>query len=249
MSLLAAERIKLASTRSPWWCVVLALGLTTGFATLIAANISERTPASVGMSQAGWRFGLVVIMVMAALAVTTEYRTGTIKTTFQTVPNRTAALLAKTAIVSLVAGVVGEVAAFASWGMTKLVATNENLDLSTAAPWRAVAGVGLVYALGAVIALAVGMLLRHTAGAIALLLIYVLLAENLVSLIPKIGDDIQKWMPFTMVNGFLSADGSSGPTGGSTDFALGPWWSLLYFAGVAAVLLIAALFVTNRRDA
>lgn len=248
MTLLAVERIKLTSTRSPWWCVVLALGLTVGLATMIAANSSEQLPASIGMSQAGWKFGLVVIMVMAALAVTTEYRTGTIRTTFQAIPNRTAALLAKTTVVSVIAGVVGEVTAFASWGMAKLVASNGNLDISTAAQWRAVAGVGLVYALGAVIALAVGMLLRHTAGAIALLLIYVLLAENLVALIPTVGQDIQKWTPFTVVDGFLSDGGSMGPTG-AAGHALGPWWSLLYFAGFAAVLLLAALVVTNKRDA
>ena len=43
-------------------------------------------------------------MVMATLAVTTEYRFGTIRATFQAVPNRTRTLLAKTTVVALFAG-------------------------------------------------------------------------------------------------------------------------------------------------
>jgi ABC-2 type transport system permease protein len=33
------------------------------------------------------------------------------------------------------------------------------------------------------------------------------------------------------------------------DFALGPWWALLYFAGWAAALLAIALFSASKRDA
>ena len=70
----------------------------------------------------------------------------------------------------------------------------------------AVAGVGLVYALAAVIAVAVGLLIRHSAGAVSLLLIYSLLVESLVALIPNVGDDIQKWMPFYVADKFLTGD-------------------------------------------
>jgi len=41
---------------------------------------------------------------------------------------------------------------------------------------------------------------------------------------------------------------SSGLCGGS-DFALGPWWALLYFAGWAAALMAIALFTASKRDA
>jgi len=39
--------------------------------------------------------GLLVIMVMAALAVTNEYRFGIIRTNFQAAPHRSAVILAK----------------------------------------------------------------------------------------------------------------------------------------------------------
>lgn len=247
MTLIATERIKLFTTRSPWWCMLLALVLTIGFAGLIAANIGDERTFSLPEAEGGYQFGLVVMMVMAALAVTTEYRFGTIRTSFQAVPNRIALLLAKTAVVAVLAAVIGEITAFASWGLAKAIHPSGALALSGEEAWRNVAGLGLVYLVTAVIAVAVGILVRQTAGAVAILLIYSLLVENLVTLIPKIGNDIQKWMPFTMANHFLTG-GVRGP-GGVVDAPLAPWASLLYFAGIGAVLLIVALGTANRRDA
>lgn len=251
MTLLAVERIKLFTTRSPWWCMFLALVLTAGFAALMAANIGHPEMLTVETSQVGYQFGLVVIMVMAALAVTTEYRTGTIRATFVAVPNRAAALLAKTAVVALLAGIVGEITAFVSWGLAKVISPNAPLAIDTEQEWRDVAGVGLIYLIGAVIAMAVGILLRHTAGAVALLLIYVLLLEDLVQLIPTIGGDIHQWMPFNVGSKFLT--GGAPDVGANSmmasDATLSPWWSLVYFAGVAAVLLVIALASATKRDA
>lgn len=253
MTLLAVERIKLFTTRSPLWCTLAAFAVTIGFAALIA-GVDNENPVTVASTQFGYGFGLVVVMVMAALAITTEYRFSTIRATFQAIPNRTAALLAKTTVVGLFAGVIGELVAFGSWGISKLIRPNADIAINTAFEWRAVAGVGLVYAIAAVIAVAVGTMIRHSAGAISLLLIYSQLVEGLVGLIPSIGDDIQKWLPFNVANKFLTGNPdltarpiSEGP--GVSNAALSPWWALAYFAGVAAVLVAAAIFTANRRDA
>jgi ABC-2 type transport system permease protein len=253
MTLLAVERIKLFTTRSPLWCTLVALFVTIGFAALIAGTDNE-DPTTVASTQFGYNFGLMVIMVMAALAVTTEYRFGTIKATFQAIPNRTATLLAKTTVVGLFAGVVGEIVAFGSLGISKLIKSGADLSVNTAYEWRVTAGVGLVYALSAVIAVSVGLLVRHSAGAVSLLLIYALLVESLVALIPKAGDDIQKWMPFYVSNRFLTGDPD--PTGRSlnagpppSESTLSPWWALAYFAGFAVLMLVIAIVTTNKRDA
>lgn len=255
MTLLAVERIKLFTTRSPLWCTLAALAVTIGFAALIA-GVSDpaNEPTTVASSQFGYGFGLVVVMVMAALAVTTEYRFGTIRATFQAVPNRTAALLAKTSVVAAFAGVIGLAAAFGSLGISTLIRPNADLMVDTAFEWRVVAGTGLVFAIAAVVAVSVGSMIRHSAGAISLLLIYSQLVEGLVLLIPKVGDDIHRWMPFNMANHFLTGNPDrtgrpveAGP--GLSDITIGPWWALAYFAGFAAVLLIGAVIATNRRDA
>ena len=69
MTLLAVERIKLFSTRSPWWCAALAVGLPLTYTGLSAASSDEGL--SVAGAMAGHQFGLMVVLVMAVLAITT----------------------------------------------------------------------------------------------------------------------------------------------------------------------------------
>ncbi|OLR91004.1 hypothetical protein [Actinokineospora bangkokensis] len=254
MTLLAVERMKLVSTRSPWWCAALALLLTTGFAALMAATAVPEVPLTVASTQFGYRFGMTVVMVMAALAVTTEYRFGTIRASFLGSPGRTGTLVAKAAVVAVVALVLGELAGFGSWGIAKLVDPGADLALQTAYEWRAVAGVGLVYAAAAVLAVGVGAIVRHTAGAVSVLLIWSFLVEGLVQLVPRVGDDVFRWLPFNVADKFITGDPDPsardvvyGPP--PADAVLGPWPALAYFAGIAAVVLAAAVVAVNRRDA
>ncbi|TWP52917.1 hypothetical protein FKR81_07340 [Lentzea tibetensis] len=249
MTLLAVERIKLFSTRSPWWCAALALVITVGITALIAANTSTEFPLTVGVTQAFYTFGMYVVLVMAALAITTEYRFSTIRATFLAVPNRISALLAKTVVVSLLAGVIGELVAFGSWGISKLIKPDVNIAINTAQEWRNVAGVGAVFFVGAIFAIAIGTLLRHTAGAVALLLVWALVVESLVGIIPKIGDDIQRWMPFVNGNRFLTAGTEPFPGEPVINYPFGAWGSLGYFAAISVGLLIVAFVVAKRRDA
>jgi len=250
MSVIAVERIKLFSTRSPWWCMVVAAVLTLGLAAL-AAGFSEG-PVTIGLTQGGAQLSQMVMMVMAALAVTTEYRFGTIRTSFQAVPQRAALLLGKTAVVAALSALVGLIASFGAWGIGNIFKDGADLSINTAGEWRLLAGQGLVFALSAVIAVAVGILIRQSAGAIAILILWPLLVENLVNLIPKVGDDLAKWAPFANGSSFLNQGqdfGLAGAGAGGSDFALSPWWALLYFAGWAAALMAIALFSASKRDA
>ncbi|MDT8910523.1 ABC transporter permease [Amycolatopsis sp. PS_44_ISF1] len=243
MTLLAVERIKLFTTRSPWWCALIAIVLTAGFSALIAGASPSDEPVGVSTTQAGYQFGIAVIMVLAALSVTTEYRFGTIRTTFQAVPHRGSALTAKAVVVALVALVIGEIGAFGAWALGYAIRPSSELVLDSGAKWINVAGVGVLFALAAVIAVAVGILIRHSAGAIALLLIYVLAVENLVTLIPTIGPKIHEWLPFTVADKFLRG------TGNDTSAALSQGGSLAYFAAFAVVMLAIAIGVAKKRDA
>jgi ABC-2 type transport system permease protein len=248
MTLLNVERIKLSSTRSPWWCavaaVVLSVGLTalfSGFSRNAVGRNGERiTVTLVDAMGPAASLGLLVIMVMAALAVTNEYRFGIIRTTFQAAPHRSAVILAKAVVLALVAAVLALLIAL----LVVLVArglTGTALPVSTPGDYRKTAGLALVYAVAAVLAVAVGTLLRQSAAAIAVLLLVPAVIENLVLLIPTVGKDVQGWLPFTSANRFLVDPDPAAP--------LGPWASLGYFAGITAVVLAVALVVVNRRDA
>ncbi|MEU0877538.1 hypothetical protein ABZ345_02980 [Lentzea sp. NPDC005914] len=251
MTLLAVERIKLFSTRSPYWCSALALILGVGL-TAIIAGTTETGHMSIGLTQLGSsQLALAVVLVMSALAVTTEYRFSTIRATFLAVPNRISALVAKTVVVAFIAGVLGEIIAFGSWGIAKVMSPTSDLAINTGAEWRHVAGVGLLYGIGAVLAIAVGILIRQTAGAVAILLVWNMLLEGLIGIIPKVGVKIQAWLPFQNANHFLQLGGAdpAEQPGAGIDFKLSQWGSLAYFAGVAVALLVVALIVAKRRDA
>jgi ABC-2 type transport system permease protein len=246
MTLIAAERIKLLSTRSPWWCAGLAILASIGLSALIAAaTTNDGQVATVASTQLGYVLGMAVVMVMATLAVTTEYSVGTIRTTFMAIPRRGPALTAKAFVVAVLAAIVGLIGAFGAWILTMLLLPDANLSLSALDDWRHVAGVGLVYLIAAVIAVSIGTLIRHTAGAVSIVLVWALMAEQLFQLIPGIGQAVRPWLPFSAAKDFLTASGSSadGVLGG------GPWVAIAYFAVIAALLLVVSIVVTGRRDA
>ena len=191
----------------------------------------------------------MVMMVMAALAVTTEYRFGTIRTSFQAVPQRAALLLGKTAVVAVCPGRRPD-RLLRRVGHRQHLRSDADLSINTGAEWRLLAGQGLIFAISAVIAIAIGILIRQSAGAIAILILWPLLVENLVNLIPKVGDD---WLGGTVRerSSFLNQGQDFGANGQGAGgrYAMGPWWALLYFAGWAAALMAIALFSASKRDA
>jgi len=250
--LLAAERIKLVSTRSPWWCAAVVVALLVGLTALVAAQyVPER--GSAWLSFAG--IGVVpmsVVAVLATLAVTSEYRTATVRTTFLAAPHRTSALLAKTVVVAGAAAVIGLLASFAAWGLARVVAPQADLALSSAAEWRAVAGVGAVYAVVAVLAVAVGVLVRHSAGAITALMVWILVGESVLSSLPRVGPDIAAWLPVRNLSRFLVV-GIVDPDPSRSFFGerhlFGPWAALGYAAAVSIAVLALAVTAARRRDA
>ncbi|QKV81201.1 hypothetical protein [Amycolatopsis sp. Hca4] len=256
MHLVASERIKLFSIATPWVCgtfTVVALVMPAAIAALSAGE--AHLPPTVASTQFGAQLALVAVLVLAALAVTSEYHSGTIHGTFQAVPSRTPVVLAKAALVAGYAFLLGEAAAFTAWLVARVLAPDADLALDSAADWRIVAGTGPVFALAAVCGVGVGLLLRHTAGAVALLVAYPLMAENVVLLIPRAGQAIHRWLPLNAVAKFLGGNGeaNAGRDGGNaavlSDSPLSPGWALAYFGAFAAVLLAAGIVAVKRRDA
>lgn len=242
MSVIAAERIKLASVRSPWWCAGVAALATAalGATVAVAGQTDGGPPVTVATTQFAYTTGMAVVAVMATLAVTSEYTTGTIRTTFLAVPRRASALLAKAVVVGVLSALVGLVAGFGAWGLSALLLPGVDLGLHGVVEWRQVAGVGVVYLLASVIALAVGVLARHTAGAVSIVLVWSLVAENLLDLIPGVAPDVSRWLPFHAAKQFLAGDGIGLDS---------PWTALAALAAWAAGMIAIAIAVVRRRDA
>lgn len=187
--------------------------------------------------------------MLGAVAVTSEYRFGTIRATFAAVPNRASALAAKAVVVTVLAGLIGLVTAFSAWGLAYLVDGSPVLALSTGTEWRTVAGQGALYAGYALIAVGVGLLVRVTAGAVSLLLLWALVVEELVDYLDlALNTDIGPWLPFANGQYFTTAGDAALDEGAPFPFG-GPWGSLAYFLVVGLAILATGIVVAQRRDA
>ena len=111
---------------------------------------------------------LVAVIMVAAMFMTSEYRRGLIRVTLTAAPGRGQVLAAKAVVISsvtFVAGLAGGAAAVPLG--ERLLRSNGNyvLPVSTLTELRVVAGTAAVLAVAAVLALAVGALLRRSAAA------------------------------------------------------------------------------------
>jgi ABC-2 type transport system permease protein len=253
LRLLAAERIKLLSTRSVWWCGSVTVLVLVGLTALLAAVWEPTFGPTWGIIGWGMTPG-VAVAVLGALAVTGEHRCGTVRTTFLAAPDRVRALLAKTVVVAVAAAVIGLIASFAAWGVARLIVAPTDLVLTGAGPWRAVAGLGLTYPVVAILAVAVGILLRNGAGAVGALLGWWVIGEKvLVPLVQGVtGLELTPWLPLHNLSRFLTV-GIVDPDPSLSLFAerlmFAPWPALGYSAAVAIGVLAVAVVVARRRDA
>ncbi|NUR85194.1 MAG: ABC transporter permease subunit, partial [Nonomuraea sp.] len=128
--------------------------------------------------------GLIAVITVAALFMTAEYRRGLIRTTLVASPRRGRVLAAKALVIGAVAFVAGLVAA----GVTvpagvRILRANGNvvLPVSTFTEVRVVAGVAALFAVTAVLAVALGALLRGSAAAVTTALALVVLPHILAT--------------------------------------------------------------------
>jgi ABC-2 type transport system permease protein len=235
---LAAERVKLTTTRAALWAALVAAVLGAGFALLQRSAAFGTAPMAPEKAATGVAaLGVPVFMVLAALTVTGEYRTGLIRTTFLATPDRSRVLLAKALLA----------AAFSALGaaVLSLVAMAVGgVSMSTGA-WRTVGAVALYAGVAAVLGVAVGALVRSTAVAVAALLLWPLVIELLVQIVPGVGSRFGPYLPFANAAEFTGVHWLYL----GYQMYWGPWGGLAYFTAVAALLLVTALVTVNRRDA
>lgn len=242
-----AELIKLSTTRSPIWSAVVAAVLSLGIAAIqpAATLSSDALPperAAVGVVT----FAVPVLMILAAMTVTGEYRTGMIRTTFMAIPHRSRVLGAKALITAAFAGVFAAAMVIASLLVAGALAEGQigaRMSLTNAEAWRPVGAVALYAALGAVLAVGLATLLRYAAAVIAVLLLMPFVIEPLFGSLPRIGERVGPLLPFANAYAFTGV-----PWFGSFAPSWGPLASLSYFAGVVALIYAAAVFAINRRD-
>jgi ABC-type transport system involved in multi-copper enzyme maturation permease subunit len=214
---------------------------------------------------AGTFFGLIPLIVVAAMFITAEYRRGLIRVSLTAAPRRGRLLAAKAVVIGAVGFVAGLVAAILALAVgTPLLRRAGGLQwpvpLLTEA--RMVVGTAALLALAAVLALAIGTIVRRSAPAVAIVIVVILvpylLAFNPVpgsqgsgngagpawplQITPAAALSVQQAVPrFYQLNDSYSLQNGYYP--------LGPWVGLAVECAWAAAALTLAYYVLRRRDA
>jgi ABC-2 type transport system permease protein len=187
-AVLRAEWLKVRSLRSTYFTMLCAIALGAGLGFLDTTSVAHHWSTMsaqdragfdpVGDSFTGLVFAQLAFGVFGVLAISTEYGTGMIRTTLAATPRRGILFTAKALVVGAVAVVLGEAFAFGMFLLGQATLATAHLDVRLTDPGvlRAVAGAGLYLGVVALIGYGVGAVLRHTAGAIAVMFGVIFLA-------------------------------------------------------------------------
>ncbi|MGW6597454.1 ABC transporter permease subunit [Streptomyces sp. NPDC055036] len=248
---LASEWTKLRSVRSTMWTlgvmVVLMLGVGLLAALLVSTVSSDPvTPSgqdALSLGFFGVLLGSMCVITLGVLTIASEYGTGMIRTTLTACPSRGRVLAAKSLVFFLLVFVISMVVTMT---VAALQVSIVGAESPGARSWLlATAGVSLYLATLGLLSLAVGTLIRHSAGAITVMIGVVLLplvlamfmfSDSLTALRESLFDYS---IPNQMAAFYSEGIRVSGPSGWE------PLWLLL---GVTAIALAAAYFALDKRD-
>jgi ABC-2 type transport system permease protein len=251
---LYSEWIKLRTLRSTFYTLLAAMVALIGFGALFGAVDANRWPHMsaheradfdpTGTSLQGFFLAQLAIGVLGVLMVSGEYATGMIRATLAAVPGRLPVLWAKAGLYAAVTWVLMTAGALIAFllGQALLSPRHIGASLSDPGATRMVLGVGLYLTAVGLLGVAIGALVRNTAGGIAtvfgLLLVLPALAEALPS---AWADRINKYLPSEAGQSLISLHQDAN--------GLAPWTGFLVFCVYAAVALAGAAVLLKRRDA
>jgi hypothetical protein len=254
--LVLAEWTKLRSVRSTYWSLIALAIVALLFSWLIPFlyqhNWSRTDAASkatflqdpVSTILAGLGLGQLAVSVLGVLVTASEYSTGMIRSTLLASPHRVRMLAAKSVVFTLLILVIGEIVSFAAFFIGRQTLSSVlTISLSSGTNLRQVVGSGLYLATVGLFAMVIGVLIRHTAGAITGVVALLLLIGGLLSLIPgKVGEYLYTYEP-------TNAGAALVKSTESTKFLLTAWQGYGVFAAWTALLWILGAWLLVRRDA
>ncbi|MER6176332.1 ABC transporter permease subunit [Streptosporangium sp. NPDC001681] len=238
-------------------------GVVESGGTFTVTGSGDIAPSTEGLSiettLSGVLAGLIVVIVVAVLFITAEYRRGLIHITLLASPRRGRVLTAKAVVIGTVTFVAGLAAAGTVVPVgTRILRADGNpvLPVSTLTELRVVAGIAALLAAAAVFALALGALFRHSAAAVTAAIVAIVVphilatasvlpvgvAQWLLRLTPAAGFAIQQSIPE-----YAHVLGHHSPQGGY--YPLEPWAGLAVLGGYAVLALGLAVLRLRRRDA
>ncbi|MCU1678138.1 MAG: putative transporter transrane protein [Frankiales bacterium] len=250
--ILRSEWTKLRSLRSTVWSFVVALVLLVGVSALISAAVANdwsRHPEdqigfdATSTSIAGGFLAQLAIGVLGVLLISGEYSTGMIRSTMAAVPRRLPALWGKLAVFVALTYVTMQIATLAAFalGQRLLRSTGASVRIGDPEILRALVGAALYLTVVGILGMGLGALLRHSAGAISVLVGVLLVLPIIVAFLPG---DLQ-----TSVRKFLPGEAGQQVLMVVRDPAqLMPWTGFALFLGYALAVIAVAAVLLKRRD-
>lgn len=252
LGVVRSEWTKMRSVRSTMITLLIAAALCIGLAGLIswasASNFSHVhriwDPTSVSLD--GFGFGQLVVAILGVLAIGAEYSTGMIRASLTAVPRRGRMLAAKLSVFGAVILIFGEIVSFISFFLGQaIISAYQGVPHATLGQphvLRAVVGAGLLLTATALLGLALGLLIRHSAGGIAVTVALLFVAPIIASVLPNTwGHDIAKWFPPNAAADIMTVHRAA--------HTLTAWGGFADFLAFVAILLLAGWALLETRDA
>jgi len=249
-----SEWTKLHSLRSTRWSLLTGLLLTIALPVLFAAVTSshwgsmspharaDRNPLDI--ATAGVNLSQLAIAVLGVLVITGEYSTGMIRASFTAVPKRLPVLWAKTAVFASVAFLLMLPPVLISFFASQAILSRHHiLQISFSHPGvaRSVLGGAVYLKLVGIFALAIGAIVRNTAGGIATFAGVFFVIPPLMNILPTSWNNaISQYLPSEAGRQIFSL--THGP------HSLSPWPGAVLFVGYCALMLGIAAILLVRRD-
>jgi ABC-2 type transport system permease protein len=250
---LRSELTKIISVRSTYWTLLAFVAASIGWAVLDTAGTVSHgiggpafnaTEASLTGQVA---LGELIIVVLGALVITSEYSTGMIRTSLTVMPRRGVLYAAKAIVFAAVTLSISLVTSFVDFFVGQAILSSKHYNTTLGAPGvlRSIflsAAIVMVFGL---LAFGAGAIIRHTAGAITGIFGVVFLIPLLAQALPNAWfADLQRWLPG---GGALEPIARSAPPLDHNLFSA--WGEFAVFSGYAAVLLAIGAWLFIRRDA
>jgi hypothetical protein len=254
VDVLLSEWTKIRTLRSTAYTLLLTAALGVGFGVIFALAGARKyagmTPADrasfdpTSTSLAGHLVAQLGIGVLGVLVITSEHATGMIRTSLTAVPCRGRLLAAKALVFAAVSLTAGEAVGFGAFFVGQAVIAGQGAPAATLAQPHvlgAVVGAGLYLAVVGLLGVAVGALVRATAGALAIMVTVTLLVPAFVPALPR------SWAMW-LTGYWPTLAGGRVMNVVATPGALSPWVGFAVLCGSVAVVGALAWVLVRARD-
>ncbi|PZG07217.1 ABC transporter permease subunit [Nonomuraea aridisoli] len=189
------------------------------------------------------------LAVLGVLAITSEYATGTIRTSLVAVPKRGALLLAKSGVVGLTTFLAAHVILFVTYATSRLIAGDHHLGFNEASfadevPMLLASGLSATAL--ALVGLGLGALIRSTAGAIVSVVALLFVLPGIAIYLPPPWNTRVATLLLPNLVPQIAEERLSSRLG---DGFLPPWAALTLLLAYPLVTLAIGYYALKRRDA